>query len=140
MKPDEEICGDYLHRYYLVPKNRFLNVYLHRFREPDPGRDLHDHPWWSVSIVLKGRYVEQYAEGSEIQSRTTGGLRFLRLRRPTARHTITRVSPGGCWTLFITGPKVREWGFHTPEGWVHNQAYDEAARRGSASGRERSTA
>lgn len=25
-----------------------------------------------------------------------------------------------CWTLFITGPRVREWGFHCPDrGWVH---------------------
>jgi hypothetical protein len=22
-------------------------------------------------------------------------------------------------TLFITGPKVREWGFHCPQGFVH---------------------
>ncbi|MGE0621104.1 MAG: hypothetical protein AB7I04_25235 [Pseudomonadales bacterium] len=125
MKPDEAICGDYLHRYYLVPKNRFLNVYLHRFQEPDPGRDLHDHPWWSLSIVLKGGYEEAYSEGGEVRTRTLGGFSRVRLRRPTTRHTITRVTPGGCWTVFITGRKVREWGFHTREGWVHNRAYPE---------------
>lgn len=124
-KPHEEICGEYLHRYYLLPKNRFLNVYLHRFQEPDPGRDLHDHPWWSLSVVLKGRYVEQYAEAQgEVRTRTLGGMRRFALRRPTTRHTITRVAPGGCWTIFVTGPKRREWGFHTRDGWVHNQVYD----------------
>ncbi|MGD8830742.1 MAG: hypothetical protein PVF57_09070 [Pseudomonadales bacterium] len=125
MKPNEEICGDYLHRYHLIPKNRFLNVYLHRFQEPDPGRDLHDHPWWSVSIVLKGRYVERFSEGGEIRTRTKGGLtRCFSLRKPTTRHTITWISPGGCWTIFVTGPKIREWGFHTRNGWVHNQTYE----------------
>ncbi len=124
-KPHEAICGEYLHRYYLLPKNRFLNVYLHRFQEPDPGRDLHDHPWWSLSVVLKGRYVEQYAEArGEVRTRTLGGLRRFALRRPTTRHTITRVAPGGCWTIFVTGRKRREWGFHTRDGWVHNQVYD----------------
>lgn len=24
-----------------------------------------------------------------------------------------------CWTLFITGLKVREWGFYCPNGWRH---------------------
>jgi len=124
VKPDEEICGDYLHRYYLLPKNRFLNVYLHRFQEPDPGRDLHDHPWWSLSIVLKGRYEERYADRSEVRNLILGGgIRRIRLRSPTTRHTITWVSPGGCWTVFVTGPKVREWGFHTSGGWIHNQIY-----------------
>ncbi|HEY5644800.1 MAG TPA: hypothetical protein VIS76_02565 [Pseudomonadales bacterium] len=126
MKPDEEICGDYMHRWYLIPKNRWLNVYLHRFQEPDPGRDLHDHPWWSLSIVLKGRYLERFSVGAETHTRTVGGLTgFLRLRRPTTRHAIDWVSPRGCWTIFITGPKVREWGFHTSAGWVHHSTYDD---------------
>lgn len=29
-------------------------------------------------------------------------------------------TPLTCWTLFITGPRCRHWGFHCPErGWVH---------------------
>ena len=24
---------------------------------------------------------------------------------------------GPAWTLFVTGPKYREWGFHCPDGW-----------------------
>ena len=26
---------------------------------------------------------------------------------------------GECWTLFVTGPRVREWGFLCPQGWRH---------------------
>jgi hypothetical protein len=126
VRPDEEICGDYMHRYHLVPKNRFFNAYLHRFQMPDPGRDLHDHPWWSLTVVLRGQYTEQYADRGQTGSLRVGGWgRRFRLRRPTTRHTITEVSPGGCWTFFITGPKVREWGFHTARGWVHNERYDD---------------
>jgi hypothetical protein len=28
-----------------------------------------------------------------------------------------------CWTLFITGPRVRSWGFHCPGGWVPWQRF-----------------
>lgn len=28
-------------------------------------------------------------------------------------------------TLFTTGPKVRDWGFWTPEGFVNNEDYTE---------------
>ena len=28
-----------------------------------------------------------------------------------------------CWTLFITGPRIREWGFHCPQGWRHWRDY-----------------
>jgi hypothetical protein len=53
-------------------------------------------------------------------------------RRPTARHRVelirqylysvedhahSREMP--VLTLFITGPRVREWGFHCPQGFVH---------------------
>ena len=27
--------------------------------------------------------------------------------------------PQDAWTLFTTGPKIREWGFHCPKGWIH---------------------
>jgi hypothetical protein len=26
-------------------------------------------------------------------------------------------------TLFITGPKIRKWGFYTPTGWTNSKAY-----------------
>jgi hypothetical protein len=30
---------------------------------------------------------------------------------------------GPCWTLFITGPRYREWGFLCPQGWMHWQRF-----------------
>lgn len=37
---------------------RFVAVRLHIFNRGDESPHLHDHPWWNVSIVLNGEYVE----------------------------------------------------------------------------------
>lgn len=29
------------------------------------------------------------------------------------------------WTLFLHGPRKREWGFYTPQGWIHWKKYVE---------------
>ncbi|MDV3133333.1 hypothetical protein [Mycobacterium sp. 29Ha] len=100
----------YLVRWFVLPRNRFLNVYLHKFIASDDPV-AHDHPWWFASIVLSGRYVEHTAAGERLRRRGSVGL------RPAAfRHTIEladgadgRAIP--CWTLVVTGPKVRAWGF-----------------------------
>lgn len=34
------------------------------------------------------------------------------------------------WTIFITGPKVREWGFHCPKGWRPWQEFCSGASPG----------
>ena len=49
--PDEVIGTNYLERWHLIPRNRFFNVYLHKFSGPDSCRELHDHPWWNLSII-----------------------------------------------------------------------------------------
>jgi hypothetical protein len=103
----------YLLRWYLLPRNPVFNVYLHKFVRDDDDRALHDHPWPSVSMVIRGRYVEQTSAGRR-QYRAGS----LILRRATHTHRVEL--PGGvpCWTLFVTGPRVREWGFHCPKRWV----------------------
>jgi hypothetical protein len=104
----------YLLRWYIIPRNDWLCVYLHKFLRDDDDRAMHDHPWNSVSLLLLGRYVEQTAAGRVLYK--AGSLIF---RRATHTHRIEL--PGGkpAWTLFITGKRVREWGFHCPGGWVH---------------------
>ena len=53
---------------------------------------------------------------------------FVR-RKAEALHRL--IVPNGCeaWSLFIMGPKFREWGFATPDGWVHNEVYTKALGR-----------
>jgi hypothetical protein len=45
--PDFVIGGDspYMLRWWIIPRNKFFNIYLHRFLRSDDDRALHDHPW-----------------------------------------------------------------------------------------------
>ena len=114
--PDMIIGGPdapYLERWYAIPRNRFLNVYLHRFRRSDDDRALHDHPWFNASILLRGGYVEIVANAPPIE-RNAGDVV---IRRPTALHRVMLTDSQPVETLFITGPRVRVWGFLCPHGW-----------------------
>lgn len=110
----------YLRRWWLIPRNPIFNVYLHQFLRSDDDRALHDHPWINCSILLRGMYLEHTIEAGGINRRTVlleGDWR-IRLSGKLA-HRVELVD-GPCWTLFITGPRYRSWGFHCPEsGWVH---------------------
>jgi hypothetical protein len=106
--------GDpYLERWWVIPRNRWLNVYLHHFRHSDDDRALHDHPYASASFILKGSYVEHTFDGEF--TRFAGSVTF---RSATVAHRI-ELRAGNCWTLFVTGPRIREWGFWCPKGWRH---------------------
>jgi hypothetical protein len=59
-KPDFTIGRSeslYMRRWYIIPRNRFFNIYLHNMLRDDEDH-LHDHPWWNVSVILKGGYWE----------------------------------------------------------------------------------
>ncbi len=117
--PDFVIGGaerPYLLRWWVIPHNRFFNVYLHHFLRSDDDRALHDHPWANLSILLDGRYVEHRIAAGGINLRTPRAAGAMVLRRPRTAHRI-ELHDGPCWTLFVTGPKLREWGFHCPGGW-----------------------
>lgn len=107
----------YLRRWWLIPRNRFLNVYLHCFHRSDDDRALHDHPWWSLSLLLHGRYVEQTIAVGGIHHRCAYHAGAWRWRSAKFSHRVEIVPGERCWTLFITGPVIREWGFHCPSGW-----------------------
>lgn len=137
MRPPDMVIGDpqhpYLRRWWVIPRNRWCNVYLHQILRSDDDRALHDHPWPNVSIVLSGQYAEVTV------SRRTG--RILRrnpglscwpygtvtklrqalsvvFRRATTPHRLVVDPARPVWTLFITGPRWRDWGFHFPHAWV----------------------
>lgn len=96
----------YLSRWFLIPRNPLLNIYLHVFTSSDEDRALHDHPWPSASICLGGSMLE-------ILHRQRDGLigfGDIVLRRPRHAHRLILVSHKSI-TLFITGPRLRGWGF-----------------------------
>ena len=61
------------------------------------------------------------------QSRQAGDWQ---LRNAKSAHRIV-LNACPCMTLFLTGPKIREWGFHCPEkGWVHWRDFCDPADHG----------
>lgn len=112
--PDYDIGPGYLRRWWVVPRNDFANVYLHDFGRSDDDRALHDHPWPSTSFIISGRYLEHTPEG--VFERNVGDVIS---RAAKALHRVELFDAERALTLFLTGPKVREWGFACPNGWVH---------------------
>jgi len=115
----------YLRRWYLLPRNRWMNVYLHQILHDDDDRAVHDHPWWFVSLVLKNGYRELTDAGWVW--RMPWSLAF---RKAEHRHRIELFNtPSGhsldCWTLVITGPVVRKWGFWPLGGFVPYDKWEE---------------
>ncbi len=109
-----EVSAPYLRRWWQVPRNEQCNVYLHEILRSDDDRALHDHPWPNTSFVLAGRYVEHTPDGSFLREAGWSGS-----RPAEAAHRLEILPGERAITLFMTGPKLREWGFHCPKGWVH---------------------
>ena len=118
--PDFIIGGKdnpYMKRWWVIPRNRWFNIYLHKFLRSDDDRALHDHPWWNASYLLKGEYVEHQIRAGGVHVATRYRAGQVKFRRAIAAHRIEIDQP--CWSLFITGPIIREWGFHCQAGWRH---------------------
>lgn len=147
-RPPDRIIGGaddpYMHRWFIIPRNPIFNVYLHHFMRSDDDRALHDHPWWNASWLLRGSYKEVVPLSGEPDDslhrnvfREAGDFAF---RRAKAAHRIQLFRnwsrPGGpeqsVWTLFITGPRFRVWGFWCPKGWRPHHEYVELLPGGVA--------
>lgn len=144
--------GAYLRRWYLVPRNPVLNIYLHQFLRDDDDRALHDHPWPWCSFLLDGAYVEHTIDAGGIHRRTQRYAGSLKFSGPRRAHRVelmpafwlnddfdgaceAYVTDGNrkkpCWTLFITGPRIRRWGFHCPQqGWIDFERFTKPGRPG----------
>lgn len=139
----------YLNRWGLS-HDRIGGVLLHRMDAPDPGIDLHDHPWWFASVILWGGYTEERAETRQAPAlaaeaaaidvyagRRTLGTRGIQSRRRwlsvrTMRldecHTITHLNRHVSWSLVVRGPRRRRWGFYLPDGYMPEAQYDATVR------------
>jgi hypothetical protein len=111
----------YLERFYLFLKNRTsfpFNIFLHKFLKSDPD-DLHDHPWAFISIPLYPGYWEHTENGKFWR-----GPLSIRYAPATIFHRVELLKEKPyCWSLFIPGKHIKEWGFKTEEGWIHNEKY-----------------
>jgi hypothetical protein len=93
------------------------SIRLHHWYRSDDKRNPHDHPWWFLTLVLKGSYddwsyplvdgVPDLSIPYKVDPLRPGSIRF----RPAHHAHSVAVAPGGCWTLMVTGKKSRRWGF-----------------------------
>lgn len=130
--PDFVIGDDYLRRWWIIPRSEKVNVYLHDIRKSDDDRAMHDHPWSNVSYLISGSYIEHTPEGRFV--RTAGDVVE---RAAHALHRLEVIPGQRCISLFMTGPKVREWGFDCGHGWVHWQDFtseEDSSRTGRGCG------
>lgn len=130
---DREGRFPYMYRYYLIfpdkttddEKARLIpfNLMLHKICLSDPD-DLHDHPWWYATLILKGGYWEITQKGKFW--RRPG---HFRISSPQSLHRI-EIPEGsdGSWSLFFRGPKIREWGFIQNGKWTEHKDYLEARK------------
>lgn len=125
----------FLKRWFVIPKNRWCNIYLHKFILDDEDRALHSHPWFNVSLLLVGQYIEVTKDRRKLY--TAGNLKF---RLPSTGHRIELVHTRKTghkrtktlrergqpsWSLFITGPVMQSWGFYCPAGWLEQHEFHE---------------
>lgn len=81
-----------------------FSIRVHKWISHDDPRYKHDHAWDFITFVLKGGYVDVGDKEDHLK-------RFsLRYRRSSHIHTVYP-DDGGCWTILLTGPIVRQYGF-----------------------------
>lgn len=125
----------YLRRFFIrKPTATRGGIYLHHILRSDDDRDPHDHTWDFTTIVLKGGFYYDVQMGVD---RLSGNVveRWSRVtrwrvyqRKAEHSHQVKlALKPfkglQDVWTLVFTGPRRRQWGFHTPSGWVDWRTY-----------------
>jgi hypothetical protein len=83
---------------------KLFSVRLHHWLYSDDTRHKHDHPWDFISIVLQGTITDRSEEGEQKR-------RWLSVTRFSADHKHSVIVEKPCWTLLVTGPEKRKWGY-----------------------------
>lgn len=125
---DRDGLKTYMERYYLLFKDKLaesesakalpFNLMLHKICLSDPD-DLHDHPWWYATFILKGGYWEITPKGKYWR-----GAGHFRIRPPHSLHRLEVPEDSqGSWSIFLRGPKRKNWGFVKHGTWIEHRNY-----------------
>lgn len=118
----------YIYRWYILRDRKLASIYLHVQVADDPERPLHDHPWDNSSVIISGGYQEICGRvtGNRVKQTwvETLGPGSIKVRLASDPHRLL-LGKGVDYSisLFTTGPKLREWGFWTDDGWVSHEKY-----------------
>jgi len=100
------------HRIYLIGTGKTFGVFLHHFVGSDARDQFHDHPWsFGLSVMLRGEYVEERLRPDGSTARRTRRAGSIAAVGPLDMHRVELRARQSAWTLFVHGPKVREWRF-----------------------------
>lgn len=83
----------------------FFSIRLHHWLGSDDPRHFHDHPWWYYSLVLSGSYKDVSPNGTKL--RKIGSISYF----PALHQHTVQLTSKTCWTILLTGPESRQWGF-----------------------------
>ena len=126
----------YLERYYVFLRDRKqfpFNIFVHKFLKSDPDA-VHDHPWPYATLILRGGYWE-WVPKFDSQGKMVSETRHWRAPgsfRTAGAGTYHRIElePGVTpWTLFMSGPHQREWGFLVNNRWIPNEEFFDLRRK-----------
>lgn len=92
-----------------IAETPWLSVRVHHWIASDDPRGHHDHPWSFLTFVLRGGYEDRSPDGTDYLKAPA-----VRFRSALHRHYVYP-DEDGCWTLLLTGPIIRPWGFWVGE-------------------------
>jgi hypothetical protein len=122
---------------YRIFQCPWFGWYAHHFEAPDE-RVFHDHPWHFISIIFnKGWYIEQIA-GRRDNGGVMGGypkrhgFGSINIKKAKTYHYVSRVSPGGVWSMLLVSKRVQDWGFGDVNGWTPHAKHEMAQRADEA--------
>jgi hypothetical protein len=96
---------------------KLFSIRVHYWISSDDDRALHDHPWWFITLLLRGSYIDIGEKSQDVLKR--GSMRF---RRALHRHTV-KVLERGTVTVMLTGPYCRSWGFYVGDKFLVTRQY-----------------
>lgn len=137
----------YMERWWLKQYSRWspFTIRVHRIMRSDEGTIMHDHPAASISIIMRGAFIEvtpvrqsqpphmdqvyvtrvqdeyEHHEPAIVHKlRHPGSIVF---RRATTRHRLLIARDSECWTLFIMLRWSHQWGFYPRHGFTYYREY-----------------
>lgn len=134
----------YMNRYWPVKPNNVkepgekkrwffggVGIRIHQILRSDFDDCFHDHPFSSISIVLRGGYMEYMPLEANQHIDLDPHCRKKEWRKPGAivfrkakdRHLLELPKGQECWSIFIMGKKQDSWGFYPSSGFVHYRKY-----------------
>ncbi len=152
--------GVYMRRWWIVPykhecrfsfrKHPFgwllqkfdIAIRIHEILKSDEANALHCHPWWYITVILKGGYKEvtpiykKDASYCDYKSTYYGSGSIL-IRSSKSRHRLEIVDNNignvhaipVTTTLFITFKKQKSWGFYKRhDKFIHYKEHLEEGR------------